>query len=116
VNGTATIRFTEDKRLAANSLRSEVVSQEELFLTAVAKDEALADADAGRFRVAAQKLASQASALDLQCQNAPAPMQSQLRQEATNLRSRATQLEQNQYDAATRKSIQNKSWTVRNSK
>jgi hypothetical protein len=43
-------------------------------------------------------------------------MQSQLRLEAANLRLRANQLEQNQYDPGTRKSLQSESWTVRNSK
>jgi Ca-activated chloride channel homolog len=113
---TARIRFTEDQRRVENSLNADVLSQKELILAAVAKDEALADADAGRYQQAAQKLARQASALDLQYQNAPAPMQSQLRQEAANLRSRADQLQQNQYDAATRKSMQSESWTVRNAK
>ena len=50
--------------------------------------------------------------LDLQYQNAPASVQSQLRDEADNLRLRANQLEQNQYDPGTRKSMQSESWTV----
>jgi hypothetical protein len=54
--------------------------------------------------------------LDLQYQNAPASVQSQLREEAANLRLRANQLKQNQYDPGTRKSLQSESWTVRNSK
>ena len=102
--------------MAANSVRAGVVAQKELWLTAIAKDEALADADAGRYQDAAQKLASQAKVLDQQYANAPAPMQSQLRQEAENLRYRSEQLKQNQYDAGTRKMIQNESWTTRNSK
>jgi Ca-activated chloride channel family protein len=112
----ARIRFTEDRTLAANSLRAGVVSQKELLLTAVAKDEALAEADAGRYQQAAQRLAQQATVLEQQSKNAPAPMQSQLRVEVENLRLRSNQLEQNQYDSATRKSMQSESWTVRNSK
>jgi Ca-activated chloride channel family protein len=42
--------------------------------------------------------------------------QSQLRQEAENLRLRANQLGQNEYDAGTRKAMQSESWNVRNSK
>jgi Ca-activated chloride channel family protein len=110
------IRFTDDRKVAANSLRAEVVAQKELLLTAVAKDEALAEADAGRYHEAAQKLAQQAVVLDQQYQNAPAAMQSQIRQEADNLRLRSNQLRQNQYDSSTRKSLQCESWTVRNSK
>jgi putative cell wall-binding protein len=116
VSETAKIQFTEDKLMAANSVRAGVAAQKELWLTAIAKDEALADADAGRYQDAAQKLASQAKVLDQQYANAPAPMQSQLRQEAENLRQRSEQLRQNQYDAGTRKMIQNESWTTRNSK
>jgi hypothetical protein len=43
-------------------------------------------------------------------------LQGQLRQEADNLRFRSNQLQQNQYDNVSRKSIQNESWNVRNSK
>jgi Ca-activated chloride channel family protein len=112
----ARVHFTEDKTVAANSERADIVAQKELMLTAVAKDAALADADAGRYKHAALTLNQQAIALDNQYQNAPAPMQSQLRDEAANLRLRANQLEQNQYDSGTRKSMQSESWIYRNSK
>jgi Ca-activated chloride channel family protein len=116
LSDTAQIRFTDDKNLAANSLRGGVVAQKELMLAAVAKDEALVDADAGNYQQAAQKLANQASVLDQQYKNTPAPMQSQLRQEVENLRWRSNQLQQNQYDSGTRKSLQWESFNFRNSK
>ncbi|PYJ06345.1 MAG: hypothetical protein DME25_06875 [Verrucomicrobia bacterium] len=116
LSGTARIRFTKDQKLANSSARAGVVAQKELLLTALAKDEALAEADAGRYQQAAQKLARQAQVLDQQCQYAPAPLQSQLRQEADNLRLRSSELQQNQYDSGTRKSLQSESWNVRNSK
>jgi Ca-activated chloride channel family protein len=112
----ARVRFTEDETVAAKSERAEIVAQRELLLTAVAKDAALAEADAGRYKQAAQTLNRQAIALDLQYQNAPASVQSQLRDEAVNLRLRANQLEQNQYDSGTRKAMQSESWNARNSK
>jgi Ca-activated chloride channel family protein len=112
----ARVRFTEDESVAAKSERAEIVAQKELLLTAVAKDAALADADAGRYKQAALTLNRQAIALDRQYQNAPASVQSQLRQEAENLRLRANQLGQNEYDAGTRKAMQSESWNVRNSK
>ena len=102
--------------MAAKSERAEIVAQKELLLTAVAKDAALADADAGHYKQAAVTLNRQANALDLQYQNAPAYVQSQLRDEAANLRLRANQLEQNQYDSGTRKAMQSESWNARNSK
>src|SRR5664279_5439681 len=110
------VRFTEDETVAAKSERAEIVAQKELLLTAVAKDAALADADAGHYKQAAVTLNRQANALDLQYQNAPAYVQSQLRDEAANLRLRANQLEQNQYDSGTRKAMQSESWNARNSK
>jgi Ca-activated chloride channel family protein len=112
----ATVRFTEDRAVAANSERAEIVAQKELLLTAVAKDAALVEADAGRFKQAALTLNQQAVVLDNQYQNAPASVQSQLREEASNLRLRANQLELNQYDSSTRKSMQSESWIYRNSK
>jgi Ca-activated chloride channel family protein len=116
VSQRALVRFTDDKTVAAKSERAEIVAQKELLLTAVAKDDALVEADAGRYKQAAQTLNRQAVVLDNQYQNAPASVQSQLRLEASNLRLRANQLEQNQYDPGTRKSLQSESWTVRNSK
>jgi Ca-activated chloride channel homolog len=116
VRATARIRFTKDSEIVAKSVRTTVVTQKELLLTAIAKDEALADADAGNFQRAAQTLASQATALDAQYQNAPASLQIQIKQEVQNLRDRSNQLQNNRYDPATRKTLQSESWTVRNSK
>ncbi len=116
LSGRATVRYTEDEAVAAKSERADVVAQKELMLTALAKDVALADADSGRYQRAAQTLNQQAIVLDQQYLNAPASMQSQLRDEATNLRLRAKQLEQNQYDPGIRKSMQSESWMIRNSK
>src|SRR2546425_602933 len=116
ISASARIRFTEDQKLAANSVRPEVAVQKELLLVAVAKDEALADADAGRYQQAAKKLDEKANSLDYQYQNAPAPLQGQIREEIDNLRLRSNQLQKHQYDSGTRKSLQSESWTVRNSK
>ncbi len=109
---------TQDLRQLGHALseRADIVAQKELLLTAVAKDTALADADSGRYKQAAVTLNRQAIVLDQQCLNAPASVQSQLRQEAENLRLRASQLEQNQYDSGTRKAMQSESWNARNSK
>jgi hypothetical protein len=116
VSAQARVRFTEDRTVAANSERAEIVAQKELLLTAVAKDAALVEADAGRYKQAANTLSRQAVVLDSQYLNAPASVQPQLREEAANLRLRANQLEQNQYDPGTRKSMQSESWMLRNSK
>ena len=78
--------------------------------------EALAAADAGNYRDAAARLARQADALDAQYQYAAPAVQVQIRQESENLRQRSTQLQQGQYDSATRKSMQWESFNSRNQK
>ncbi len=112
----AKIEFTDDPKLAARSEKVEITSQTQLLLAAVAKDEALMDADNGHYQQAAQKLNSQADVLDKQYPDAPAAMQSQIRVEVENLRARAGELQQNQYSPSSRKSMQSESWTLRNSK
>jgi hypothetical protein len=116
VNGRAQVRFVRDPEAVEKSARADVVTQKELLLTAVAKDEALADADAGHYQAAAQKLSAKAKTLENQAQNAPAGMQLQLRDEINNLRNRSSELQQDQYAPSTRKALQNESWTYRNSK
>jgi Ca-activated chloride channel family protein len=114
--GVVRIRFTEDKSVAASSMNSAVIAQKELVLTAVRKDEALADADAGNYADAARKLDAQAAVLDASYANAPAAEQVQIRRETENLRNRSQQLQNGRYDSATRKTMQSESWGTRNSK
>lgn len=114
--GTVNIRFTDDKESAQKSVNNAVVAEMELLNTAVQKDAALSDADAGNYRQAAGRLAAQADALDKQYQNAPASVQVQIRAESKSLRDRSQQLEQGQYDSATRKTMQWESYNSRNSK
>lgn len=110
------VRFTEDKEIAARSVNSAIVAEKELFVTAVRKDEALADADAGNYREAAQKLKTQAAVLDANYQYAPAAVQIQIRTESENLRKRSHELESGHYDSSVRKTMQSESFGVRNSK
>jgi Ca-activated chloride channel family protein len=116
LSDTVRVRFTKDRAAADHSTRASVLAEKELLLAAIAKDEALAEADAGRYQVAAQKLSAQAAQLDQQYANAPASLQPQLRQEVDNLRLRSGQLLQNQYDSGTRKSLQWESYQYRNAK
>jgi Ca-activated chloride channel family protein len=116
VTETATVRFTSDSKRAENSVKPEIAAERQLFATAIAKDEALSCADAGQFDLAAQKLNAQIKALSFHYDKAPAPLQNTIREEIKNLRLRSEQLEKNQYDSATRKSLQSESWNLRNSK
>ena len=113
---TVRIRFTDDESVAAKSVNKAVVAEKNWYGSAVAKDEALAQADAGNYRDAAEKLKVQADLLNSNWQNAPAEVQIQIRGEADNLYKRSKQLEQGQYDPATRKQMQSESWSLRNSK
>jgi Ca-activated chloride channel family protein len=110
------VRFTNDGEVAAKAINVSVVAQKELTLTAVRKDEALADADAGKFGEAARKLDSQAAILESSYSSAPASIQVQIRTESENLRNRSRQLQKGDYDSSTRKTMQSESWTIRNSK
>ena len=62
-----------------------VVAEKELMLTAVAKDEAMAQADAGNYAEAAKILNAQNRTLDTVYAAAPASVQIQLREETNNL-------------------------------
>jgi hypothetical protein len=87
-----------------------------LVLTAVAKDEAIAQADAGNYRQAATILATQNNLLKEVSANAPAAVQVQIRAENNNLDSFNDQLVNGKYDGASRKTLQSQSFGTRNSK
>jgi Ca-activated chloride channel family protein len=116
VSETATVRYTTNRKQVEDSVRPEIAAQKELFVTAVAKKEALACADAGRYEQAAEKLEQQVKSLDAKCASAPAPLQTQLREEIDNLRMRSDEFRKNQYSAGSRKSLQNEAWITGNSK
>lgn len=110
------IRFTEDQAAADSSANGAVVAEQELMLAAVAKDEAMAQADAGNYKQAAEILAGQAASLNRAYAAAPASVQIQIRAETNTLNAFGGQLENGQYDSATRKSMQWQSFNGRNSK
>jgi Ca-activated chloride channel family protein len=112
----AKIRFTEDRDAADKSVNGAVVAQKEIMLTAVAKDEAMAQADAGNYKQAAQILAAQGGALNRAYANAPATVQIQLRGELDNISNFTNQFESGQYGAGSRKVMQSQSYNSRNSK
>ncbi len=86
------------------------------MLTAVAKDEAIAQADAGNYKQAAATLAVQKEALSAASAAAPPEVQAQIRAETTNLGDFNDQLVSGSYDGASRKSLQSQSYNTRNSK
>ncbi len=116
LSGNLKIQFTEDRDKAAKSERASVATERELLLAAIAKDEAILEADRSRYQEAAARLDRQADVLDAQAVTAPPGLQSQVRSESLNLRSRAGQMRANQYTPGDRKDLQSESWTYRNAK
>lgn len=112
----AKIRYTEDQAAADKSVNGAVVAEKELRLAAVAKDAAMAQADAGNYKQAAETLAVQNAALGRAYAAAPPAVQSQIRTETNYLLDFSDQLDKGEYDAATRKTMQWQSFNGRNSK
>jgi Ca-activated chloride channel family protein len=123
--GTARVVFTDDRSLSEKSVNGAVIAQKELMLTAVAKDEAMAQADAGNYSEAAKILTAQNAALGRAYAAAPATVQIQLREETNNLYYFTDRIGGGgggfgggggSYDSATRKTMQSQSYNTRNSK
>ena len=110
------IRFTDDRAAADKSVNSAVYAEKELMLTAVAKDKAMAQADAGNYKEAATILAGQAATLNRAYAAAPASVQVQIRAETNNLDDFADQLNAGSYGGGSRKAMQEQSFNTRNSK
>ena len=115
-SGTATIDYTDSQNLSDKSVNGAVVAEKELMLTAVAKDEAMAQADAGNYQQAATILAAQGRVLNASYAAALPASQAQIRSELQNLDDFTNQLDQGQYDSVTRKTMQWQSFNTRNSK
>ena len=115
-SGVVKIRFTDDRKTADKSFNYAVNAEKELVLTAVAKDEAMAQADSGKLQDAAATLTRQKAQLDAVYANAPATVQEQIRAETNNLLNFSGQLSGGAYGAGTRKVMQSQSYNSRNSK
>ena len=123
-SGVAKIDFTDDAKLSEKSVNGAVVAQKELMLTAVAKDEAIVQADAGNYQQAATILKAQSAALNFAYAAAPPSVQGQIRAETNNLDTFSDKIGGGgggfggggSYDSATRKVMQSQSYNTRNSK
>ena len=123
-SSVARIDFTDDQQLSDKSVNGAVMAEKELMLTAVAKDEAMAQADAGNYSEAAKILTAQNRALSAAYPAAPPTVQIQLREETNNLNYFSDRIGGGgaggfgggEYDSATRKTMQAQSFNTRNSK
>jgi len=116
LDDVAKIRLTVDPADSDKSLNSAVFAQKQLMLTAVAKDQAMAKADAGDYQQAAAILVAQNEELKKSYPAAPSSVQVQIRTETGNLDSFADQLNTGAYGGASRKAMQSQSYNTRNSK
>jgi len=120
-SGTARVQFTDDQKSSDSSLNDSVYAEEQLMLTAVAKDEAMSQADQGNYTAAAKILTAQNAALKTAYFKAPAGVQSKIQAETNNLNFFSDQLTGGvggggAYGSATRKAMQEQSYNTRNSK
>jgi Ca-activated chloride channel family protein len=115
-SGTARIDFTDDQMASDKSVNTAVYAEKELMLTAVAKDAALEQADAGNYSAAARILTAQNAALSRAYGGAPAGVQVQIRSETNYLNSFSDQLDGGAYNGSLRKAVQEQSFNTRNSK
>jgi Ca-activated chloride channel family protein len=114
--GVVKIRYTDDQAVADKSVNSAVNAEKVLVLTAVAKDEAIGQADAGNFKQAAATLAAQNRMLNEAYALAPAEVQVQMRAETNNLLDFSGQIQGGSYNSISRKTLQSQSYNTRNSK
>ena len=123
-SGMAKIVFTEDQNLSDKSVNGAVFAQKQLMLTAVAKDEAIAQADAGNYQQAATILKAQSAALNQSLAAAPVAVQGQIRAETENLDGFSDRISGGGFgggggggfDSEARKTLQEQSYNTRNSK
>jgi Ca-activated chloride channel family protein len=122
-SGTARIKFTDDQAASDSSLDGAVYAEKQLMLTAVAKDEAMSQADAGNYAQAAKILTAQNTVLKSAFANAPASVQGKIQEETNNLNYFSDQIGGSggggggaAYGSATRKAMQEQSYNTRNSK
>ena len=125
-SGVARIDFTDDQKLSDKSVNGAVFAEKQLMLTAVAKDEAIAQADAGNYQQAATILKAQSAALSRTVAAAPPSVQFQIRAETNNLDNFSGAIGGGGggggrgggggFDSSTRKSLQEQSYNTRNSK
>ena len=122
-SGVARLEFTDDQALSDKSVNGAVVAEKQLMLTAVAKDEAMTQADAGNYAVASRILTTQNAQMNAAYAAAPATVQMRIRQETDNLNYFSNQVAGGfggggggGYDSATRKTMQEQSFNMRNSK
>jgi Ca-activated chloride channel homolog len=117
-NAEETIRIgvTSDEKEAVRAINQGVAAERELQLNALAKDQAMSDADAGNYRNAAESLRANAQNLEAVAASAPMQMKQNLESQAKEQRARADEIDAGGMSKALRKMIQSESYNRKNGK
>ena len=110
------IGATTNEKEAAGAIDQTVAAERELQLNALAKDQAMSDADAGNYRNAAESLRTNAQKLESAAANAPTQVKENLELKAQEQLARAREIETGGMSKSLRKSIQSESYNRKNGK
>jgi Ca-activated chloride channel family protein len=110
------IGVTTDEQEVADGINQTVAAERELQLNALAKDQAMAAADAGNNRDAAISLRANAQKLEAVAAGAPMPVRQNLESQAQEQRARADEIDNGGMSKSLRKTIQSESYNRKNGK
>jgi Ca-activated chloride channel homolog len=110
------IGVTTDEQEVADGINQTVAAERELQLNALAKDQAMAAADAGKNRDAATSLRANAQKLEAVAAGAPMPVRENLESQAQEQRARADEIDNGGMSKSLRKTIQSESYNRKNGK
>jgi Ca-activated chloride channel family protein len=113
---TVRVGVTRSEKEAANAVNQTVAAERELQLNALAKDQAMSDADAGHYRDAAESLRANAQKLEAVAASAPVPVKQNLEAQAQQQRARADEIDAGGMSKSLRKMIQSESYNRKNGK
>jgi Ca-activated chloride channel homolog len=110
------IGVSNNEKEVADAVNPTVAAERELQLNALAKDQAMSDADSGNYRNAAESLRANAQKLEAVAASAPMPVRQNLEAQAQEQRSRADEIDANGMSKSLRKTIQSESFNRKNGK
>jgi Ca-activated chloride channel family protein len=110
------LKASADNTKVVGSRDVKVSVKKELMQDALAKDGALAEADAGNTKQAAATLRRQSDKLTALAASAPAEMKADLERAAEQHNARASAMDANAYDNRFRKEVQNETYKTKNAK
>jgi Ca-activated chloride channel homolog len=113
---TVRVGVTRSEKEAVNAVNQTVAAERELQLNALAKDQAMSDADAGHYRDAAESLRANAQKLEAVAASAPLPVKQNLEAQAQQQRARADEIDAGGMSKSLRKMIQSESYSRKNGK